>query len=74
MNSSKHYYLDVPVEDLDDAADIISMHTGSDVIPYASYLHPSDNDFHRMEFETKRERDLSSGALGRFGIENYKLN
>jgi hypothetical protein len=74
MNSSAHYYLDVPADDLDNAADIISTHTGEDVIPYASYPHPSDKEFHRMEFETKREQRLASGALGRFGIENHKLN
>lgn len=66
------YYLDIDYDDLNDAKDIIAAHTST--VPYASYRHPSDSDFHRMEFRDEGNRNQVQNALGRFDVESFPLD
>ena len=62
-------YLDIPADELDDAADVIASRTS--VVPYASYPNPDQPDFHRMEFELRVNMNIVKTALDRVGIETF---
>jgi hypothetical protein len=62
-------YLDIPADDVDDAADVIASRTS--VVPYASYPHPDQPDFHRMEFELRVNMMIAKTALDRADIATF---
>jgi hypothetical protein len=62
-------YLDIPADDLDDASDVITANTS--VVPLASYPHPDQPDFHRMEFEIRVNMMIVKTALDRADIETF---
>ena len=62
-------YLDIPADDVDDAADVIASRTS--VVPVASYPHPDQPDFHRMEFELRVNMNIVKTALDRPNIETF---
>ena len=62
-------YLDIPADDVDDAADVIASRTS--VVPVASYPHPDQPDFHRMEFELRVNMNIVKTALDRTNIETF---
>lgn len=68
-SSSLMIYLDIPADELDDAADVITSRTS--VVPYASYPHPDQPDFHRMEFELRVNMNIVKTALDRANIETF---
>lgn len=63
------FYLDVHYTDLEDARDVIAANLT--VVPYAAYRHPSDVQYHRMEFKNEENRDQVKASLDRFDIENF---
>lgn len=62
-------YLDISADDVDDAADVIASRTS--VVPVASYPHPDQPDFHRMEFELRVNMNIVKTALDRTNIETF---
>jgi hypothetical protein len=62
-------YLDIDADRVDDASDIIASRTS--VVPYASYPHPNQPDFHRMEFEIRVNMMIVKTALDRADIETF---
>lgn len=64
------YFLDVLDSKLEDANDI--MQSNADVVPYDSYPHPDDSNYHRMQFESEENRDKVASLLRRYGIESFK--
>jgi len=66
------FFLDVKEDDLTDVNEIIK--NGSYSLPLDSYPHPSDTDYHRMEFENESHRDNVKNGLQRRGFEALPLD
>ncbi len=64
------YFLDVLDSGFEDANDL--MRSRTDVVPYSSYPHPDDSNYHRMQFESEEKRDQISSLLRSQGIEVFK--
>jgi hypothetical protein len=64
------YFLDVLDSELEDANDI--MRSQTDVVPYDSYPHPDDSNYHRMQFESEDERGEVASLLRSYGIDSFK--
>ncbi len=62
-------YLDIDADRVNDAADVIASRTS--VVPVASYPHPNQPDFHRMEFELRVNMEIVKTTLDKAGIETF---
>lgn len=66
------HFLDVFEEDFETANDL--MRSRTDIVPFDSYPHPEDSDYHRMEFENEEKRNAILSMLKGSGVECYRMD